>query len=144
MPQRHLQSGVLPPGTASFEEGAVVCLGLDHGMGGARHLGGDRGERLALEMGIGVIASDVAFVLVAEAILALPDGDLASHPECAPEPGVAILRQFRLAAEDARLLGRQVEPAELQELAVVPKPAQIARFGQNGQRVDRANARDRL
>ena len=73
----------------TLDEGPVVATGLDDGVHHARHLGGDRGQRLAPQVGV------------------------------VPVPRVAVLRQLGPAAGRARLLGREVEPAELQELAVM-------------------------
>ncbi len=101
MPQRHLQSGVLPPGTASFEEGAVICLGLDDRMCGACDRCGNGSECLALQVRIAVISGDVSFILVAEAVLALPNGDLSRHPECPSQPGISKLGEFGLSSEYA-------------------------------------------
>jgi hypothetical protein len=84
----------------------------------AGDLGGDSCERLALEVGVVPISGDIAFILVPEAVLALPDGDLASQPEGPTQSGVTELGDLGLAAELAGLLRRQIEAAELQELAV--------------------------
>ena len=77
-----------------LDEGPVVGTGLDDGVHHARHLGGDRGQRLAPQVGIVPVAGDVALELVAEAVLPLPDGHLPSQPKRTPEPGVAVLRRL--------------------------------------------------
>jgi hypothetical protein len=46
----------------------------------ARHLGGNSGHRLAAQIGIVAISSDVAFELVPEAVLTLADGNLPGNP----------------------------------------------------------------
>ena len=126
----------------SLDEGPVVVTTFDDGVHHARHLGGDRGQRLAPQVGIVPIAGDVALELVAEAVLPLPDGDLSSQPQGPAQAGVAVLRQLGLAPEGAGLLGGQIKPAELQELPVMAEAAQIAGLSQDGQGVDRADARD--
>ena len=120
----------------------MIVTALDDGVHHARHLGGDRGQRLAPRVGIVPVAGDVALELVAEAVLSQPGGDLARQPEGAPQPGVATLRQPALAAEGAGPLGREVEPAELQELAVVPEAPQVPGLGQDGARGDRPDTGD--
>ena len=67
------------------------------------------------------MAGDIAFILVPETVLALADRDLASHPEGAPQTGIAELGDLGLATELAGLLRRQIEAAELQELALMAK-----------------------
>ena len=75
---------------------------------------------------------DVSFELLSKAVLSLLDRDGAGHPEGASKLSVAVLGQLGGAAELARLLSGQIETTELQELAVMPKAAQIASFGQDG------------
>ena len=87
----------------------------------ARHLGGDSSQRLTLQIGIVTIACNVALVLGSETVVALANGDLCRDPERTPKTRVAELGELRLAAELARLVGRQVEATELQELAVMRK-----------------------
>lgn len=106
-------------------------------MGDARHLGGDGGDRLAAEVLVVGILGDVA----AEGVLALPDRHLGGEPEGSSQASVAELRQPRLAAEHAGLVRRKIEPAELQELAMVIEAAQIAGFSQYGQGDDGPDAR---
>ena len=60
----------------TFKEGPVICSGLDQGMNNAGHFGGNRDRRLAPQIFILPVLSDVP----AEAI-ALTDGDLGSQPE---------------------------------------------------------------
>src|SRR3954469_25458933 len=47
-----------------------------------------------------------------------------------------------LTPERPGLMGGQIKPAELQELTMVAKAAQVAGLGQNGERGDRSNAWD--
>jgi LacI family transcriptional regulator len=77
---------------------------IDHGVYGSRHLGRDCGVGLAAQMSVVSILRDVAFELVPEAVGPLENSGLAGHPERAPEPGIAVLRDPRLA--DAIVLGR--------------------------------------
>ena len=84
-----------------FEEGAVLFPAFDDGVNYARHLGGNCGERLALEIGIASISGDVALILFSKAVLLLTNGDLRGHPERAAQPGVSELRKLCLSAEDA-------------------------------------------
>lgn len=73
---------------------------------------------------------------------ALTRGDLGSHPEGPAQARVAVLGQFGAAAERTRLAGREIEVAELQELAMMVEAPQITGLGQDGQCVDRTNARN--
>jgi len=70
-------------------------------------------------------------------------GGLCRDPEGAAQAGVAIFRDLAAAPELPRLHGGQVHSAELQELAVMAKATQVAGLGQNGERIDGADARDR-
>jgi len=85
------QRGVLPSGVRPFDERKVLGSRLDDGMRDARHLGGERGHRLATAIRIVGMPGDIAPHLIAEAVVALTDRDLRRHPECAPQPGIAIL-----------------------------------------------------
>ena len=111
-------------------------------MGDARHLGGDCGERLAPEMLVLGILGDVSAIMFPECVVALPDRDLGRQPEGAPQSGVAELGQLGLAAEGAGLMGREIEPAELEELAMMAKAAQIAGLGENGQGDEGSDTRE--
>ncbi len=82
-------------------------------MRAARHLGANCCQRLALQIGIVTISCDIALILGTEAVVALSDGDLGGDPKDAPKTCIAELRELRLAAKLARLIGRQIEPAEL-------------------------------
>ena len=106
----------------------------------ARHLGGDGGDRLAAEMLVVGILGDVAAVARLEGVLALPDRRLGGEPEGSSQANVAELGQPRLAAEHTGLMCSKVEPAELQELAMMAETTKIAGFGQYGQRDDGADA----
>jgi hypothetical protein len=97
-----------------------------------RHLGGERGHRLATAIGIIGVTGNIAAELIAEAVVGLPSGDLRRHPERPAQPGIAVLRQFGPAAECAGLAGGEVEAAELQELAMM---AELNRPGFAGGRL---------
>jgi len=53
---------------------------------------------------------------------------------------VAELREFGLPPESARLMRREIETAELQELSVVTEAAEIAGFSKYRECVDRPDA----
>ena len=109
-------------------------------MNGARHLGGNGSQRLALEIGVVAILGDVALVLGSEAVVALPDGHVGGHPEGASQPSVAELGKHGATAELPRLMRGKIEAAKLQKLAMMSEAAQIAGFGENGHRIDRTDA----
>jgi hypothetical protein len=54
--------------------------------------------------------------------------------------GVAELRELGLAPKLAGLVGGEVEAAQLEELAVMAEPAQVAGLRQNGHGVDATDA----
>lgn len=114
---------------------------FDEAIGDPRHLGGDCSERLALAVGIKGIRLDVAFVLLAEAVLAHAHGNRGGKPEREAQPCVAALGQLLLAAELAGLALGQVQAAVLQELPVVGEAAQIACFREDREREHRADTR---
>src|SRR3712207_174958 len=58
----------------------------------------------------------------------------------APQAGIAVLRQLGVTPERARLLGGEIQSAELQELPVVPEAAQVPGLGEDGECGDRADA----
>jgi hypothetical protein len=93
-------------------------------MNGARHLEGDGGQRLALGIGVVRISGDVGLVLSSEAVIALPDGHVGGLPESASQPGIAEFGNHGATAELSGLSGK-IETAELQELAMVAKGAQV-------------------
>jgi len=126
-----------------LDAGAVVDAGLDEGVRDARHLGGDGRERLATEIGTGLIPRDVTLERIAEAVVSLAAGNLPRDLEGSPQAGVSELREAGLAAEPARLMSREIEPAELQELSMVREAAEVARLGEDRQGVDRPDAADR-
>ena len=66
---------------SALEEGSIIGTGLDDGMDGARHLGGNGSQRLALEIGVVAIPGNVALVFGSEAIVTLPDGHVGGHPK---------------------------------------------------------------
>lgn len=88
-------------------------------MCGARHLSGNSCQRLALQIGVIAVTCDVAFVFGSEAVVTLANSDLGRNPERAPQTGITKVGELRLSAKLARLMRRQVETAELQELAMV-------------------------
>lgn len=141
-PSRHLQRGVLPPGIRPFEERPVLCPRLDDGVSHTRHLGGERRHRLAATVGIVRVPGGVPSELIAEAVVALTRGNLGSHPEGAAQTRVAVLGQLGAATKRARLTRCEIETAELQELSMMVEATQITGLGQDGQRVDRTNARN--
>ena len=77
-----------------------------------------------------------------KAVLGLADCNLSGDPEGAPKPRIAKLRQLRLASELTGLIGCEIETAELQELSMMAKAAEIAGLREHGQRSDRSDARD--
>src|SRR5262245_35590128 len=121
-------------------ERPIVGSGADDGVRDARHLGGDGSNRLAAEMLVAGLLGDVAAVARPEGVLALADRYLCCQPEGTSQASVAELGQPRLAAEHAGLVCRKVEPAELQELAMMAETTKIAGFGQYGERDDWADA----
>lgn len=68
------------------------------------------------------------------------DFALSGEPERRAETGVAGLRYHAYAAEPAGLHGCRIPAAALQEPTMTAEAAQVARFGQHCERVDRANA----
>lgn len=64
-----------------LEEGTVIDAAFDDRMRSACHLGGDRRERLAAEIGVVPVPRNVALELGSEAVVALADRDLPGHPE---------------------------------------------------------------
>ena len=108
--------------------GAPIGYACRHQLGG----GPNRCERLALEIGIVSVPSDVALELVPKAVVALTDRDLSCEPKRSPQARIAILRQLRLATEHAGLHRGEIKPAELQELTVMAEPTQIAGLGNDG------------
>ena len=57
-------------------------------MNSTGHLGSDCGIRFAAQMGVVAVLRDVALELVTEAVGALQNGNLASHPEGAAQTGI--------------------------------------------------------
>src|SRR3954454_4014131 len=125
-----------------LNEGPVIGTALDDRVHHARHLDGDCGQRLAPQVRIVPITCDVALDLVAEAVLFLADRHLAGEPQGPAQASVAVFGQLGLTPEGAGLMGGQIKSAELQELTMVPKAAQVAGLGQNGERGDRSNPWD--
>ena len=71
-------------------------------------------------MGVVSVFRDVAFVLIPKAVGPLQYRGLTGHPERAPQPGIAVLRNPALNTKHARLDGCEVHAAELQELSMLP------------------------
>ena len=103
-PQRRASERDSPARYRPFVEGAVSFSALDDGMRCARHLGGNRSERFAPEIGIVRIPGDIARIFIPEIVLLLADRDQAGHPERPAKPCVAVFRQFRLSPESAGLM----------------------------------------
>ena len=136
------QRGVLPSGVRPFEERAVLGSRLDDGVRDARHLGGECSHCLASAIRVAGVSFHVSTQLIAKAVVALASGDLCGHPESAAQPSIAILGKLGPTAEGTGLAGREVESAELQELAVMAEPPQVSGLGQDCQSVDRSDSRN--
>jgi len=85
---------------------------------------------------------DIPRVLVAEGILAHPDGANGCLPERATHTGVSVLRQALMAPRYTRLRFGEVKPAVLEKPLVVEKAAQITGIRQDDQSDDRSDAGD--
>ena len=107
----------------------------------ARHLGGDGTEGFAFPIRILGIRLDIPRILFAKRILPHPDRRIGSHPEGIAESRIPMLRQPAYPTELAGLLRAEIEPAELEELSVMRKPAQVPGFGQNREGENRPHAR---
>src|SRR3954454_1290681 len=90
-PDRHQHSAIPRALTAHAERGSptwyrplnkgpVIGTAFDDRVHHAGHLGGDRGQRLAPQVGVVPIACDGALELVAKAVLLLTDRHLAGEP----------------------------------------------------------------
>ena len=110
-------------------------------MGHARHFGGHGAEGFAFPIWILWISLDVPRILFAKRILAHPHGPVRGHPEGIAEPRIAMLGQPAHPAELSGLLRAEIESAELEELPVMRKPAQVSRFRQDCERENRADTR---
>lgn len=139
LPPRLMSERGLSVWAHPLEEGVIGFAVTDHRVNGAHHLCRDRGVGFAAQMTVVSVLRDVALEFVPEAVGPLENGRLAGHPECAAQPGIAILRDPALTAEHAGLHGGHMRAAELQELAVMPEPTQVASLGQDGHRVDRTD-----
>ena len=64
-----------------LKEGTVFGTAFDDGMNNTGHLGGNCSERLAPQIGVVPIASNVALEFVSKAVLLLADSNLGSHPK---------------------------------------------------------------
>ena len=119
---------------------AIIDALLDQGMGDPRHLGRHGGAGLAAQVGVVRILAGVALVLVSEAVFALPDGHGGGQPIGVAQAGVAPLRQMPLPLALPAPDGREVEPAEMEILAVMGETAQIPALGEDGERDDGSHA----
>jgi hypothetical protein len=88
-------------------------------MRSTRHLGGDSCQCLALEIGIVAILCDIALIFGSKAVITMTNGNLRGNPEGTSQAGIAKLGELRLASKLARLVGRKIKAAELEELAMV-------------------------
>ncbi len=109
----------------------------------ARHFGRHGAQGLALAIWDLRIALDVPGIFLSKRILTHPHRALGGHPEGIPQPRIAMLREPTRSAELARLLGGEIETAELEELTIVREPTQIAGFRQDGACENRPNTRQR-
>ena len=78
------------------------------------------------------ILRNVTLEFVPEAIRFLQNRGLPCEPQSAAQAGIAILGYLASTAKHAGLDGSKIHTAELQELAVMVEPPQIAGLGQNG------------
>src|SRR6185312_9607408 len=114
-------------------------IGLDQGIDDARHFGGDGGACLAPEVCIDRGAGRVAAEFLAEGVLSHARGRQGGLPKRTPQTGVAALGQAFASTRGTRLVLGQIQPAELQELAMVREAAQIASFREDDERGNRTN-----
>jgi hypothetical protein len=68
----------------------------------------------------------VALVIIPKGVLGHPDGPLRRHPKGHAKPRVAPLGQLLPLPELPSLTLGEIQAAVLQELPMMPKPAQIA------------------
>src|SRR3954452_24038264 len=111
-PDRHQHSAIPRALTAHAERGSptwhrplnkgpVIGTAFEDRVHHAGHLGGDRGQRLAPQVGLLPIARAVAPALVAKTALLLPYRHLAGEPQAPAQAAVAVFRQLGL-----RVLGK--------------------------------------
>lgn len=81
------------------------------------------------------VAGDVAFKLVADAVIPLADHHLGGHPMRAEQAGVAELGRPYLIAGLAKSMSGEIRPAELQKLWAINEAAPVA--GWDRERDDR-------
>ena len=149
-PEHYLQGRLLHPhgvcrgGSSAWhrplKEGSIIGAGFDVGMNSARHLGGNGYQRLALEIGVVTVPGDVALILGPEAVSRCLIASRAAIQK-ARLSRVAELGKLGAAAKLPGLMRGEIQTAELEELAMVAEAAQVASFGENGQGIDRTNAR---
>jgi hypothetical protein len=121
-------------------EAAEVGSGLDDPVSYTCHFGSNGDIRHALAIGTRGITPEISFEFVPEAVLGLAHSDGGGHPEGTTQTCVAVLRELGGAAELARLLSREVQAAELEELTVMCEAPQIAGFGKDRECQDGTNA----
>ncbi|AXC15939.1 hypothetical protein ACPOL_6727 (plasmid) [Acidisarcina polymorpha] len=97
-------------------------------MGHTYHLGSHGDIRHALAVGTGGITPEISFELVLETVLTQPDSHGGRHPKGATETRVSVLRQLGGSPELSRLLGREIETTELEDLAMMVEAAEILLF----------------
>ena len=125
-------------------EATEVGPGFDDPVSYTCHFRGHSDVRHALAIGTQRITPEISFELVSEAVLTQTHSHGGGHPKGAPKPRVAVLRELGGSPELPRLLGREIEATELEELAMVVEAAQVAGFGQDRERQDGADARHLL
>lgn len=125
-------------------EAAEVGSGFDDPMSYSCHLRSDSHIGHALAISTQRIAPEISFELVPKTVLAQAHGYCSSHPKCATKPCVAVLRQPGGAAELARLLGREIESTELEELTMMAEAAQVAGLCKDRECQDGTDAGDLL
>ena len=86
------------------------------------------------------VPGHIAIELVTEAALALTNGDLNCHPQCAAQARITAPGQLRSAAILTRLVGGQIQTAEFEKLPMMTKTSQITCLGQDCQGMDRPDA----
>jgi hypothetical protein len=75
------------------------------------HLGGNCSECLATEIRAVAIPGDVTFELVAEAVLALTDGNLTGNPEAPSQASIAELGEANSSGSDCPMVIGKPRPS---------------------------------
>ena len=78
---RHSREGWLRSGVRPIKERTVLGFRFDDGTRNVYHFGSECGHHLAAAIRVIALASCLAAKLVAEAVVALANGDLRGHPE---------------------------------------------------------------